>query len=165
MWTGNVKERVFGKELEFSVKHVYRLLYCRAYICCLCTVRRWHCQYPAFVIITIDMLMNSYLMVHVYASSPPQNNYIHSKFILLYQVTFNEAMYPFNSNGKMWPVHRASDMLYLVFKYLWCFNKLKMKACIVCEIARALNHAYLRPESIHRQIKLVVGIDLHCCFP
>lgn len=102
---------------------------------------------------------------NVYASSPPQKNYIHSKFILLYQVTFNEAMYPFNSNGKMWPVHRVSDMFYLVFKYLWCFNKLKMKACIVCEIARALYHAYLRPESIQRQRKSVVDIDLHCCFP
>ena len=60
-----------------------------------------HCQYPSFSIITIDMLINIYLMVHVYASPPLQKYYKNSRFIFLYLVTFNQATYPFNSNGKM----------------------------------------------------------------
>lgn len=61
---------------------------------------------------------NTYLIVHVYASSPVQKCYINTKFMRLYIATFNQAIYPFNSDGKMGPIHRASDTLYLDFKHL-----------------------------------------------
>lgn len=89
------------------------------------------CQYPSFAIITIDMLINIYLMVHVYASPFLQKYYINSRFIWFYPVTFNQATYAFNSKGKMWPVHIAFDMLCLEFKHLWCFNKLRMTVSTV----------------------------------
>lgn len=159
MSTGNVKGNSVWRRNWLQVLTSLQTIVLRAYICCLCTVRKGHCQYPSFAIITINMLVNIYLMVHVYASPPLQKYYINSRFIWLYPDTFNQATYAFNSNGKMWPVLIAFDMLCLEFKHLWCFSKLRMT---VSTVGFGVS---IRPELIHRQRNLAGNIGLHCYFP